>query len=252
MASVPRFHCPGLAAHETVSLPPEEAHHARSVLRLGTGSEIIVFDGNGSEATGRIERLSRHEALVRVGDVRVRPFELSIRLTLAVAMPRSHRQHVLIEKCTELGVFAVQPLISERSVVLPSGNSVEKWSRMALEAAKQSGRSWVPRILPPASFADVVAQIEPADLAVVLDPTAEPALTDMLSGSPDLGTMTAWVGPEGGFTEQEQQLARDYGARRARLGPTVLRIETAAMLVAGLVATRSRGPASAGEGKRER
>ncbi len=253
MASVPRFHCPGLAQHETVFLPPEEARHARSVLRIGAGSEIIVFDGLGAEATARVERVSRHGMLVRVGDVQVVPFDVSIRLTLAVAMPRSHRQHVLIEKCTELGVSAVLPLISERSVVRPTDNSLEKWSRVAVEAAKQSGRKWVPRILPPASFTDAVERIDPADLAVVLDPgSAAPPLTEVLAGSPDADTIIAWIGPEGGFTREEQERAEGRGARRARLGPTVLRIETAAILVAGLVAMAGRGHASTQEEVRER
>jgi 16S rRNA (uracil1498-N3)-methyltransferase len=237
MAGVFRFFCPDLAPDRAVDLPPEEARHARTVLRSKVGDAVVVFDGAGTEGTACVDRVDRNGVTVSVADTRSIPFHLAIRLTLAVALPRSQRQHVLIEKCTELGVFAVLPLISERSVVRPGGNTIEKMRRTAIEAAKQSGRAWVPRIHPPLAFADATRQAREHDLTVVLTPdSSAPRLDQVMADQGGIGTMMAWIGPEGGFTTAECAQAVDAGARVARLGPTVLRVETAAILVTGLAA----------------
>ena len=107
-----RLFCPDLTG-STVVLSPEESHHAATSLRLGVGDGVVLFDGAGSEASGLITRVNRKRVDVEVSDVKRVPFELTCRLTLGVAMGRTHRQAYLVEKCTELGVAAIWPIIAE-------------------------------------------------------------------------------------------------------------------------------------------
>ncbi|UCG16192.1 MAG: 16S rRNA (uracil(1498)-N(3))-methyltransferase [Phycisphaerales bacterium] len=236
MASDARFYCPDLTG-PVVALPPEEAHHACAVLRLRPGDEIMLFDGAGTEGRGRLAAVARGETTVEVRQTVRVPFEPRIRLTLAVAMPRTHRQRVLFEKCTELGVFAIQPLICERSVAKPGPDSVAKWLRTAIEAAKQSRRAWIPRIESPRVFTDAVGAAGAYELAVLLTPFPDVVpLGRLLCDRPACGTMMAWIGPEGGFTDAEADRVVRAGALPARVGPGILRVETAAVVTAGLVA----------------
>jgi 16S rRNA (uracil1498-N3)-methyltransferase len=230
-----------------VDLPPEEAHHARTVLRLRVGDEAVVIDGQGTEARGRVDTVSRDGvSLILEGHVRV-PYEHDLRLTLAVAMPRAPRQPFLFEKCGEIGVEAIWPVEFERSVVRPGPGVQAKGQRVVIEAAKQARRAWVPRVEEPRSFADAIHAGGSFDKAVVLAPSAAARpLARVLEGCRVGDRMLAWIGPEGGLTEEETASACGAGAVSACLGPTVLRIETAALvtaaLVAGLGAGNARGP----------
>ena len=124
----PRLYCPDLCPG-TLELPPEESRHLVSSLRASPGSEVVLFDGAGGEAAGVLQRVDRRRAQVVVGRVTRRPFELAHRLTLAVAMGRAHRQGYLVEKCTELGVAAIWPIVAARSVARPDKDAVARWSR---------------------------------------------------------------------------------------------------------------------------
>jgi 16S rRNA (uracil1498-N3)-methyltransferase len=197
----------------------------------------MLFDGNGTEGQGAIREISSAHVLIDVSKVAAIPFEQPIRLTVATAVPRTHRQHFLVEKCTELGAYAIQPLLCERSVVRPGDPLVPKWTRIAIEAAKQSQRAWLPRIEPPRSLADAVACSGAFDLSLLLSPAPDAAaLTDLLASRPDCRTMVAWIGPEGGFSDEETELVIRAGAKPTRLGPTILRIETAAVAMTAAIA----------------
>jgi len=241
MAEPPRFFCPALT-DDHVDLSSEEAHHARTVLRLGAGDEILVFDGQGTEARGRLDHVSRERVSLTLGErVRV-PYEHRIRLTLAVAMPRAQRQHVLFEKCSEIGVEAVWPVDFERSVVRPGSGVQAKGQRTALEAAKQARRAWVPRVQGPQSFAATLGRGSSFERAVVLTPLPQAVpLVRLLAESRGGDRLLVWIGPEGGLTDAELASARQVGAQIASLGPTTLRIETAAIVTAALVAAMDSG-----------
>ncbi len=253
-----RLFCPNLD-EGTVELPPEEARHAVGSLRLKGGAEVVLFDGAGGEADGVVARVGRHSVAVEVGAMTVRPFELAHRITLAVAMGRAQRQGYLIEKCTELGVAAIQPVIAERSVTKPGADAVGKWSRRAIEAAKQSGRAWVPVISVPCSFAESLTYASDFDASCVVHPcavsdvprsderedsvrtgaTSNLPFSALLAELPDSPSVLVWVGPEGGWSDEECRQAVDAGAIAASLGPTVLRTETAAIAVCAAAALAS-------------
>lgn len=206
-------------------------------LRAKVDDEVVLFDGAGGEAAGAITAIKRKNVTVRVGSVVRRPFELSRRITLAVAAVRAHRQGYLVEKCTELGAAALWPMITARSVSKPESGVVEKWSRRAIEAAKQSGRAWLPQVSPPRSFAEVVVQARAFDAGALADTGGlSSRLLDFVSSTPMSCSLLVLVGPEGGWTDAERQLAGAAGIPPVTLGPTVLRTETAAVAVCAAVA----------------
>ena len=237
MPATPRFFCPRVAAGP-LPLPPDEAHHARTVLRLHPGDAVVLFDGNGTEGRGTIRGMPADGVLIDLTEIAAIPFDHSVRLTLATAVPRMHRQHFLVEKCTELGAYAIQPLLCERSVVRPGDPIVPKWTRIAIEAAKQSRRAWVPRIEPPRSLSDALAQAPRFDATVILlpDPQSRDFAAFTVAHS-RCATIQAFIGPEGGFTADEIDIASRAGAVPVHLGPSILRIETAALALAAIVSS---------------
>lgn len=231
-----RLYCPELKEGR-VELSAEEAHHALTVLRLGEKDPVTLFDGRGGEAEGRIAEVSRRRLSVEVAQLVQRPFELPWRVTLAVALGRQHRQAYMIEKCTELGVAAIWPVLGERSVARPDRDAVAKWSRRAIEAAKQSGRAWVPTVESPMPFAAALERADEFD-SVLLARAASgaPPMLEIAGALPAGARVLVFVGPEGGWTEDECRQSGRLGVVSVTLGPTVLRTETAAVAVCAVMA----------------
>ncbi|MCC8190002.1 MAG: 16S rRNA (uracil(1498)-N(3))-methyltransferase [Planctomycetes bacterium] len=210
-----------------------EAHHARQVLRLGRGDAVVVFDGRGGAAEAEITGGGRGELVVTVTEVRTgeRP---PLRLTVATAIPKGKRWQMLVEKCTELGVDRIQPLLTERSVARGEGDG-EKWRRWVVEAAKQCRRLWLPEVASPISLADFLHRSrEDGARLVVADPGGE-APAAVLPSPPPALAFAIVIGPEGGLTDAEVAACRAAGARLVRLGPFVLRVETAAAAACALI-----------------
>lgn len=231
-----RLFCPDLTEPAAV-LSPEESHHAATSLRLGVGDGVVLFDGAGSEASGLITRVNRKRVDVEVSDVKQVPFELTCRLTLGVAMGRTHRQAYLVEKCTELGVAAIWPIIAERSTTRPGASAVTKWERRAIESAKQSQRAWVPQFEAPMSFKACLARAGKFAVTAIadIDSAAVPFPTILERGR-HAKSMLVLVGPEGGWSDAERDQAAKAGLTRIKLGPTILRTETAAVALCAAVA----------------
>ena len=236
---VPRLFCASIRPGE-VALPPEEAHHAGEVLRLSHGDPVLLFDGCGVEADATVVEANRRRMTVRVLDVRQRAFELPVSLTLAVALPKGPRQLVLVEKCTELGVATILPMITHRSVVKPSG--IEKLKRRAIEACKQSGRAFVPNIEKALTMTDVLAVVSNFAIALIASPdesspTLSRVLTELTGSTvaPPIPLLVL-IGPEGGWEPFEIDRATSADCRRVSLGPHILRTETAAIAACASVA----------------
>lgn len=220
-----------------VNPPSEEARHAIAVLRVSVGDEVVLFDGAGREATGRVARTDRKRLTVEVSHVERRPVELSRQVTLAVGMPRTHRQGYLVEKCTELGVGAIWPIDTDYTVTRPGSAAVEKWRRRAIEAAKQAERAWIPTIVEPQSFESALKRIAEFNASSLTDTGPSlPSFRAFLASVPAGCPVLVWVGPEGGWSETEARQAVEAGAVRTTLGPTVLRTETAAVAVCAAAA----------------
>ena len=178
-------------------------------------------------------------------------YDTAVQVTLAVAMPKTHRQSYLIEKCTELGVAAVWPIETERSVTKPGMAAVEKWQRRAIEAAKQSGRRWIPQIETLQTFHEAVARRDEFDHAVLAHREGETiSLVNRFESVKPGDSVLAFIGPEGGWAEAECGRARDADLSLVRLAPTVLRTETAAVAFCAAVAARfSESPRTADPGR---
>ena len=209
-----------------MELTGDQARRLGTVLRLKPGTEIHVFDGLGHERRSVIEEVRRGLVSLSLAEA-VEPLaELPVPVFVCAAFPRGGRGDWLVEKATELGAAAFVPLEADRSVMLPGDGRIERWRRIAIEAAEQSGRAKLPRF---------ASEAPPGGLALVADPdaavTPHQALADVRAPS-----LALHVGPEGGWTSAERARYEAAGAVRVSLGPRPLRIETAAVALLALVA----------------
>lgn len=222
---VPLLH-PGL-----ITLPDDQAHHARNVLRLAIAEEVELFTAAGQSAPGIIVQLSPHTVVVEVKAIH-HP-ETRFQLTIASAIPKGARADWMIEKLSELGVAIFVPLITERSVVHPEGkNKLDRWQRLAEESAKQSRRPGVMQIQPLTPLPDILKNLTLiAYLSTAPDSQPLPSILPLRSAS-----LSVLVGPEGGWSDTEIALFQDRHLTPITLGGTILRVETAAIAAASVVA----------------
>ncbi len=237
----PRFHVPlPLRAGAPLLLPPGAARHVQ-VLRLQPGADIVLFDGRGGEWSAQVERIGRREVEVRLGEHRAVERELACAITLAVGMPANDRMDDLIEKATELGVAAVQPLVCERSVLRLAGERAQKkvahWQAVAIAACEQSGRTAVPTIEPVRHLADWLPALPGASSQTRLLLSLREA-APLGATAPGAGVLTL-SGPEGGLSPAEEDAARACGFVAVTLGPRVLRADTAPLALLAVLAQRA-------------
>ncbi len=225
---VPRFHMPVmLAPGATLPLAQDAAHHASRVLRLQEGEPVILFNGAGGEYSARIVHTSRDGVTVEIGDFNPAEKESPLAITLVQGISAGDRMDLTIQKAVELGVGAIQPILAERSVVRLKGergdSRREHWQRVAAAACEQCGRNRVPIV----STALALDQFRPPEgaLKLLLSPNGNAALraVDVSIGS----AVVVAAGPESGFSPNEEGLFLAAGFLSVRLGPRVLRTETA-------------------------
>lgn len=221
----------GLRPEARLELPADAAHHAGRVLRLRPGDEVVLFDGSGGEVPARIEHAGRGRLAVATGAHRALEREAPLPVTLLQAVSTGERMDVTIQKAVELGVAAIQPLLTERSRVrLDAARAETKlahWRRIAIAACEQCGRNRIPELRPARSLAEACrAAAAGGALRLLLSPRGETPLRRLLVPAP--AAVTLAVGPEAGFGEAEERELAAAGFLPVRLGPRVLRTETAA------------------------
>jgi 16S rRNA (uracil1498-N3)-methyltransferase len=219
---------------ELISIGDRESHHAVHVLRVGLGDEILLFDGHGGEALARVESLTSEKVVARVLERREGRV-VDSGLILATAIPKGERADWMIEKCAELGISRLIPLLAERSQVRPGEGKLMRWRRKVEAAAKQSGQSVLMTIEEPMTIDHMIESFKQAQ-KFYGDPKAEPSIMEMCGGRCRKAPWLFLIGPEGGFSDQEVSQFNDSGAMGVSLGTGTLRIETAAMAVAVLAA----------------
>lgn len=226
-----RFFLAGRLQTGTCRLAGAEARHLACVLRIRPGGQITLFDGAGSEALAEVAAIEGDEVELAIGEVRAAECEPARPVILATAVPKGDRFDWLIEKATELGVARVVPLVTARSVVVPGDAKIERLRRKVVEASKQCGRSRLMEISSPMRWEEFAERELSCHGGWVAHPAGEPfAMTQRTPG-----TLIAAIGPEGGWTDAELERAQSAGAGVVSLGPRVLRIETAALVLATLL-----------------
>jgi 16S rRNA (uracil1498-N3)-methyltransferase len=218
---------------ERVTFSDLQAHQMRHVLRLRPGDQVVVFDGQ-EPADLLVELTSPTEA--RVLEARAQPAEPRTALVAYPALLQRDKFEPVLQKLTELGVRAISPVISARSLVRepPDHRRLLRWSAILREATEQCGRGVVPRLLETLPFAAAIGRATRAGLTLVAHP-AEPerSLASLLAEAGE--TVSTFVGPEGGFDAGEVEMAVSLGAHVVTLGPRILRTETASPVLAALV-----------------
>jgi 16S rRNA (uracil1498-N3)-methyltransferase len=200
------------------------------VLRLAAGDELIVFDGEGLEYDARIERIAKSGTTVRVESPRAVHRESPLVVTLAQGISSGERMDYTIQKAVELGVAAIQPLATERSVVRLSPERAEKriahWQAVVVAACEQCGRNRVPQVNPVMPLAQWLASSSATEVRLMLSPEGAVRLRELERPA---GPVVLLAGPEGGLSPREHEDTRLAGYTAVRLGPRVLRTETAAV-----------------------
>lgn len=234
---MPRFHIPQpLSIGAIVRLPDSVAHHIH-VLRLACGDTITLFNGEGGEYGATLATLDKKQASAEIKTFSGRETELPYAITLAQGLPEGSKMDWIIEKAVELGAAAIQPLAAQRCVTRLSSERAEKkllhWQSVITAAAEQCGRNRVPQLADPVNLSNWLARKE-LHHRILLTPRAEQPLSDWARHHPPQA-VTLLIGPEGGFTDQEEEMAISAGALPLSIGPRVLRTETAGIAaLAGL------------------
>lgn len=236
---IPRFYFPdALAPGARVSLPKEAAHHALRVLRMSEDDQVMLFNGDGHLYRAKILRADKQDVVVLIEQGAKASSESPLSVTLVQGISSGERMDFSLQKSVELGITAIQPIQAERSVVKLSGERKEKrlrhWQQIVIAACEQCGRNVVPEVRPVLGLMEWLG--EPASgvghqasgevLRIHLSPEAERSLRDLEKPT---GPIELAVGPEGGFSEQEHTALRQCGFVGVKLGPRVLRTETAAL-----------------------
>jgi 16S rRNA (uracil1498-N3)-methyltransferase len=219
-----RYHVEQLAPQARVILTEEVGHHLARVMRVRTGDSVRLYDGRGQEATATVVAVRRGEVEVEVARVVAAEREPRCALTVAFALPKGGRAEWLFEHGTEVGVRAFQPLRCARSSLQPTDERRPRWQRLVHAATGQCDRAHVPLVHPLAAFASFVEQPNQVVERYIAVPGA-PAL-----GAATEGEAVLVVGPEGGFTDEEVDLALASMFRPCSLGPLTLRTETAVLV----------------------
>ncbi|MGB7708671.1 MAG: 16S rRNA (uracil(1498)-N(3))-methyltransferase [Microcoleus sp.] len=232
----------------TINLTPEQQHYIHRVLRLNQGDRFIAMDGRGhwwlavleAQETGLIASITDEIAVNR---------ELPVEVTLMAALPKGNGFDEVVRQATELGVASIVPVTSDRTLLKPSAQKVDRWRRIAAEAAEQSERQFVPRILEPISFDLAVKDCGQKyrficeargdnrhlwDCLIGLEPPQPPLVRGEQDDRGELSIVIA-IGPEGGWTDGEVKRAIEFGFEPVSLGSRILRAVTAPIVALSLV-----------------
>ncbi|MDE1981566.1 MAG: 16S rRNA (uracil(1498)-N(3))-methyltransferase [Betaproteobacteria bacterium] len=238
--ALPRFYIDvPLVMTGEYELPPAVAHHALKVLRLKTGDALVLFDGTGGEHLVRVSRVVERQVTVTPESFQAREAESPLSLWLGQSLCATDKMDWILQKAVELGVSRCSPLQAERSVVrldeARAGRRLGHWQSVIEAACEQSGRNRIPRLDPVQSLRGWLAQLPESGMRLMLSPRGD-ALLETLA--PPEGPVILLVGPEGGLSEEEERAARNSDFLSLRLGPRILRTETAALALVSALQAR--------------
>ena len=232
---------PSQIGEKEIVITGPDVNHIRNVLRMRAGEELLAADGRGSEYRCIVRELQDSEIWAEICWKLSGSAELPSRITLFQGLPKSDKMDLIIQKCVELGVFRIVPVTTKRTVVKLDAKKEEsrrkRWTAVSESAAKQSGRGIIPEISGVQSFREAVEEAGELDVCLIPYEKAEnmARTREILSGIPAGASIGVFIGPEGGFEEEEVREAMEAGARPITLGRRILRTETAGMAVLAML-----------------
>lgn len=246
----PRFLVQALPSSGLVVLSEVESRHASNVLRLTVGQPVQLFDGCGGEAEGLIQQCTKRSVLVQITRRTDANRELLRPLEILVALPKGDRQKGLVDALVQLGVSQLTPLATQRGVAQPAPSALQRLQRTVVESSKQCGRNLLLHVAQPMSVAELArVPWDGETISLFAHPYGKSlALADAGPPTQPVTAARIAIGPEGGFTDDECEQLRVAGWLQVSLGPRILRIEVAAMLVAAWWSTRQEVAAKSNPG----
>ncbi len=237
------FISPEQVTGSSIRITGEDVRHIAAVLRMKSGDELLLSDGQGTEYSVKIASLGRREITTEVVNQATREIRYPL-ITLGQGLPKSDKMDFIAQKATELGVTSIIPLVTERTIIkiTDGGKRISRWQKICREAAMQSNRPDIPKIEPVRTFSNFVETLpHPAEdntssplLLLPWEEGTEP-IKNVLRQNSGVRRLIVLIGPEGGFSGQEAQRAREKGFHLVSLGPNILRTETAAIAVLSMI-----------------
>jgi 16S rRNA (uracil1498-N3)-methyltransferase len=239
MPKPPRFFIsPGQVSGSFITVTDEDVRHIATVLRMKTGDHLLLCDGRGTEYTVRISDINKSAIKTNILGQTTREIRYPL-ITLGQGLPKSDKMDWIVQKATELGTAFIVALITERTIVKVKDEEkrLVRWRRICREAAMQSNRTDIPRVEGIQTFGDYVRTLDPGPGTLLLLPWEEGTkpIKDVLREKPGVKNIVVLIGPEGGFSAAEAALAQEKGFHAVSLGPNILRAETAAVAVLGMI-----------------
>ena len=233
---------PSQISNNIATITGAEHHHLRNVLRTKPGETVRIIDGTGNVYTARILE-ARDDRLSSETQILSHEFHAAVspKLTLFQGLPKNDKMELILQKTTELGVAQVVPLHSEYALQKPSQNRYERWHRVLIAATKQSERAWLPELCSAQTFETALTQLDKFSVCLFFSPHRDQDLPirhikTVLREIPRPDTIALFVGPEGGFSDQEITRAIESGCIPVTLGRNILRTETAAIVAVAVAA----------------
>jgi len=229
------YHPESLSINREIELASQAAIHLTRVLRCKEGDQLVLFNGDGNEYSATITRIHRNHVAVKILSLKNINNESPLHITLVQAISKGERMDYTIQKAVELGVSKVIPVITERSLSLKSDRVQKKhqhWLGVATSACEQSGRNTIPEISLPVLFSDWVTNNDKNSLGLMLAPAADTHINQINFSNQNINLL---IGPEGGLSNNEISLSRQYGITGIKMGPRILRTETAAVTALSII-----------------
>jgi len=232
--TIPRFYI-NRNISDNIFLGGEEGKQLTKVLRCRKGDIFNIFNDSGTEFSVKIEEIKKDGVSGVVIDRFTPSTETPLHTILCQAIPKGQKMDLVVQKATEIGVKEIRPIITERSMSSLSDNKTERYWKIAKEATEQSGRSKIPVIKEPIDFDDLIESVKPEDMGLLFYPSDERTLKQILRNNMPKGKIYIFIGPEGGFTEKEANIAKSKGIYTVSLGERILRTETCGLAALSIV-----------------